>query len=394
MSDSDESEHHTQTAAGEGADLHVNELLCYVQNVVKHTPADIIRAVCVEFYSDEEVQTAKKRLSDALVKEQNQIHKRYTSKTKERWVELIINLMTERTDIPLFLARDVSRLPTTPLEKVDLNKVFRELSSLRSEVNLLSIRLKIGDGERARLSTQVRNMVLNPSFCSPLPSFGSYAPPHTKEATQLKQPATQTTTESSEQTQEAPPLSDELLVATMAPPTQNSSEGLPPLPLLSESESDKTPPIHSRPETPPVPTYTEATSRTSPPTRPTVTPPSQDWQVVKRKKDMPIVKGTGQGMRLKARPTNQKKIYVGNLAGDTTANDVVEHLAQFNLSARCIQLKVKSNQYSAFLILCETRFSAEIQEPVKWPEGTYIRPYIDRSPQQRTSKPGHDAEKQ
>lgn len=112
----------------------INEVLAFVQN--KHNVMDDVSLmrICVTGFSADEVEQAKKLLYDSL-----NCSEKYISRRKdkvERDIQDIIRLMknTSTEKIPIFVAKDLHKLPPVNFENVDVTRLLKDIVNLQAEV--------------------------------------------------------------------------------------------------------------------------------------------------------------------------------------------------------------------------------------------------------------------
>ncbi len=149
-------------AAERGAGvIIVSELLCYLQNRVDELPHDIICKAVIEFYSETDIETAKKLLFDSCAAfTSNRNVKRKGSNKKLNDAKDIINLMNEvGIHQPTFVAKKLSAVPPVDLSNFEITKVCHELAEMRVHVQgLMGVQSEV-----QALSSLLREMVANPN---------------------------------------------------------------------------------------------------------------------------------------------------------------------------------------------------------------------------------------
>jgi len=152
MSDNEES-----AAGGYGdtaGSLHPiqSELLCFLSDKSSVLPFDDIVKLCVDFYNDNEIMSAKNILESVG----HSMHKRKGLDKLRKTVEDMVKVILDpKLSCPTFYAVDLARLPPIEATQCDMSAVLMELRSLRSELRSLK---KLED-EVYALRTQVNVQV-------------------------------------------------------------------------------------------------------------------------------------------------------------------------------------------------------------------------------------------
>ena len=104
----------------------VDELLCFLANKIDVLPPQSIADLCRTTYDEGEIEAAKKRLCD-LCADENSSRFRRRQGPKKSAVNLddMMRLLQEKgTDVPLFVARDLSRLPPITFDSIDVSSLL------------------------------------------------------------------------------------------------------------------------------------------------------------------------------------------------------------------------------------------------------------------------------
>ena len=113
-----------------------SELLCFVQNKIANTSHDMVNKAVCDFYSDAEIESAKRLLfeeCDKIKVSGTRYKKRQgLSKCSNSIQDMIARLNEAVCDVPTFVARDLANIPPSSLDFYDLAKITRELNNLKS----------------------------------------------------------------------------------------------------------------------------------------------------------------------------------------------------------------------------------------------------------------------
>ena len=136
-----------QTLSPQGGDSEINrqdgvivdELLCFLANTIDVLPPQSIADICLTTYDEGEIEADKKRLFD-LCADENSSRFRWRHGPKKSAVNLddMMRLLQEKgTDVPLFVARDLSRLPPITFDSADVSSLLHSVRRAQLEIDVL-----------------------------------------------------------------------------------------------------------------------------------------------------------------------------------------------------------------------------------------------------------------
>ena len=102
-------------------------------------PPDTITQLCVTSFGEEDIVASKKRLFDQCVDVNNtRFAKRKGPKKNVQNIEDILKLLHEKgTDIPTYVALDLSKLPPITFDSIDVSTLLSSIRRTRDEINVL-----------------------------------------------------------------------------------------------------------------------------------------------------------------------------------------------------------------------------------------------------------------
>ncbi|XP_059062198.1 uncharacterized protein LOC131855009 [Achroia grisella] len=113
----------------------INELLAFIQNKADIMDEESINRLCVTAFTDEEIALAKKLLFESVDTSRRKIKRRKEGKNLRDLVD-IIGLIKE-TDpeiVPIFVARELHKLPPVTFDHLDATKLLRDIIKLQDDV--------------------------------------------------------------------------------------------------------------------------------------------------------------------------------------------------------------------------------------------------------------------
>ena len=146
-----------------GAKFHqrkfvVNNLLCYLQNKVDSSPFNVIVKITSDFYATEEIKEAKELLFK-LITIPNFRKRRCIGPNKDRddvSDMLKMLLCADLSDMPIFLALDINRLPPINGDSLDMSSILHKIEGMQTSIDLLS-------GSQNDLTDLVNSQMRNPT---------------------------------------------------------------------------------------------------------------------------------------------------------------------------------------------------------------------------------------
>ena len=128
------------------------ELLCYVFNKMDLVVHDSLVKVCTDFYDTKAIETAKRVLysCDAVI-DCGVSHQRRQGPSKDKAnMEDILLAFHRCSDLPEFVASDLSRLPPLSMHNIDFAHLLHEFQGMRAEMTKLRDEVKL-----VKVNTQV-----------------------------------------------------------------------------------------------------------------------------------------------------------------------------------------------------------------------------------------------
>ncbi|CAH2236455.1 jg1458, partial [Pararge aegeria aegeria] len=153
--------------------LIVDEFLCFVQNKIDVLDELSVIQICATNFTDVEVETGKSTLYGLCSDGLRNIQRKGDDK-KKKCIKDVIKLLKEvdPNSLPIFVARDLGRLPPVSFDYVDVTRLLKDMSSMKAELmtlkahfssELLEIRTacqscKSGDNKALQISVTPKNV--------------------------------------------------------------------------------------------------------------------------------------------------------------------------------------------------------------------------------------------
>ncbi|XP_026738663.1 uncharacterized protein LOC113501674 [Trichoplusia ni] len=113
----------------------IDELLSYIQNKISVIDEITLMRICTTSFSSEEIQKSKSLLFDSLSTDVRKISRKRKGK-EVRDLEDIISLfkVTDPDAIPIFVARQLEKLPPITFDHLDCTKLLKDLLLVKEEI--------------------------------------------------------------------------------------------------------------------------------------------------------------------------------------------------------------------------------------------------------------------
>ena len=363
-------------ASGGEPEIVVNELLCFITNKMLTLPMQMIVQLCVNFYDDDIILSAKTQLHELRPCENTtRVIRRKGPNRKESSVEDIYKFLDELGEnVPTFVAHDLAALPPIAFENIDLCTLLRAVQNSRDELAIITQTLSeqsvVNKDLSARLFDVERGFVDGTSRTPEnVPPFIS--PPR------VERPATSV----------APPAPRSAL---MPLPPDDDSE-------TADSESDSSETAIKTADVPLAATHDDVVSEETPP------PLTEGWSAVVRKprqrqkpapknevpvakaaptdnthshstrKHMAAGKARGTGLNV-AQRQRFASVFVTGFTADVEAVQIREHVETCTgLKVEVVKLDTKHDTYSSFHVKATCDNPSVFMDDDLWPEGVRYR---------------------
>ena len=113
----------------------INELLCYVSNKISTMTSDDILCLCLKFFDDEEISSARgfvlELCKNAKVPKMDRYKKRKGAHKTRSNLEDVISMMHDLgTNVPTFVAKDIHKLPPVSFDSIDVSGFLHKIEKL------------------------------------------------------------------------------------------------------------------------------------------------------------------------------------------------------------------------------------------------------------------------
>ena len=111
-----------------------NEMLCYMYNKIDVIPHDILLKICMDFYSDEEIEEAKSLLYNTCSTTIRQVQRK-GNKKREMNINDMISVLHKAESMPVYVACDLSRLPPLDFNNIDITSMSQDIKRLKADIS-------------------------------------------------------------------------------------------------------------------------------------------------------------------------------------------------------------------------------------------------------------------
>lgn len=114
------------------------EVLAFIQNKQNVMTADSLVKVCTSSFSTEEIEMAKTLLFDSLTNNQKKIQRKNAGKSGRNLNDMIsIFRNTDPEELPIFVAKDLHRLPPLTFDHVDCTRLLKDILVFKNEISII-----------------------------------------------------------------------------------------------------------------------------------------------------------------------------------------------------------------------------------------------------------------
>lgn len=116
----------------------IDEMLSYLQNKVSVADEETLVRICTTSFSSEEIKSSKSLLFESVPTNARKILRKNRGK-EQRDVADIISIFksTEPDVIPIFVARDLHKLPPILFDHLDCSKLLKDIMTMKAEIDLI-----------------------------------------------------------------------------------------------------------------------------------------------------------------------------------------------------------------------------------------------------------------
>lgn len=114
------------------------EVLAFIQNKQNVMTADSLVKVCTSAFSTKEIESAKTLLYDSLVTKQKSVQRKSAGKSERNLNDMIsIFRNSDPEELPIFVAKDLHRLPPLTFDHVDCTRLLKDILVLKNELSII-----------------------------------------------------------------------------------------------------------------------------------------------------------------------------------------------------------------------------------------------------------------
>ena len=375
--------HHALDVSNRQDGVIVDELLCFLVNKIDVLPPQSIADLCLTTYDEGEIEAAKKRLFDLCADENSsRFRRRQGPKKSAANLDDMIRLLQEKgTDVPLFVARDLSRLPPITFDSVDVSSLLHSVRRAQLEIDVLKASVGIQRDTTVDLTeiikaVDLRMAAVETASIVPAVPVAMVTPAAVVDAddiTLAKQLAT--TAARPDDTQWLALGETSSAVTTICASSTSicaplTSVCAPPTSVCAPSTSVCAPSTSSR-----APTTTEWTTVVRRPHN--TKQPSRVNSTGARPKKKTGVTGNGQGSGLRSvKRKRLASIFATRFEPHVSCDDIELYLKSRlvgNVPVKVDAIPTKFSTYASFHITCECDEPAIFMDPSLWPEDIFVR---------------------
>ncbi|XP_073948653.1 uncharacterized protein [Choristoneura fumiferana] len=129
---------HSNVLKCKTCNIVIDEMLSYIQNKLSVADDNLLVNVCTSAFSSEEIKKSKSLLFEALSTDQRNVLRKGTGKVK-RDIDDILRVLrwADMDTLPVFVARQLEKLPPIDFDHLDCTKLLKDMAKLRSEIEVI-----------------------------------------------------------------------------------------------------------------------------------------------------------------------------------------------------------------------------------------------------------------
>ncbi|XP_022817980.1 uncharacterized protein LOC111350583 [Spodoptera litura] len=114
----------------------INEILAFICNKIDVMDEESISRICVSAFSENDILKAKNLLFDSVTTTKQKKIRKKQGKTIRNIDDIVCLLKeTDPEDIPIFVARDLQKLPPVLFDHVDVTRILKDIVKMRSDLD-------------------------------------------------------------------------------------------------------------------------------------------------------------------------------------------------------------------------------------------------------------------
>lgn len=113
----------------------IDEMLAYIQNKISVIDEDTLVRICTTSFTSEQIVISKELLFSSVCADNAKIKRKNKGKEKRDLVDIVNVFKSMEPDLfPIFVARDLERLPPILFDHLDCTKLLKDLLQLQNEL--------------------------------------------------------------------------------------------------------------------------------------------------------------------------------------------------------------------------------------------------------------------
>lgn len=114
----------------------IDELLCYIQNKVSICDEESLVKICTSTYTTEQIQKSHTLLFESVSSTEHRKIARKGKKKEDRCLYDILNFfkVTDPDSLPVFVARELEKLPPITFDHLDVSKLLKDLVLVQEDI--------------------------------------------------------------------------------------------------------------------------------------------------------------------------------------------------------------------------------------------------------------------
>lgn len=156
----------TSTLKCNNCNLVVDEMLSYIQNKMSLIDEESLIKICLSTFTSVQIEKSKSLLFESLPSDHRKPARKGQGKDNRVLNDIITVLKVTEPDVmPVFVARDLGKLPPITFDHLDVSKLLKDIAIVQAEINDIKASF-VTVHQLEDLKKEVKNMVVSTSQCN------------------------------------------------------------------------------------------------------------------------------------------------------------------------------------------------------------------------------------
>ncbi|KAM3955328.1 uncharacterized protein ACR2FA_010778 [Aphomia sociella] len=148
-----------------GCNIVIDELLAYLKAKLSKADEESLVKLCTSTFSSEDIQKSHSLLFESVPSELRKISRKGKGKEDRLVFDMLHFLkVTEPDKLPVFVARDLDKLPNLTMDHLDVSKLLKDMALLQADVMQIKTSYVTAEQLESAKKECLNNKILSPPF--------------------------------------------------------------------------------------------------------------------------------------------------------------------------------------------------------------------------------------